>query len=299
MQRIVPSLWFNHNADEAVEFYRRVFEDVEVVDTQNYPTENLPDFQKDFAGQTLAKEFTICGYRFVAVNAGDEFHPDPSISFFLNFAPSVDPDARERLDRIHAGLLEGGGIELMPLGEYPFSPHYAWVQDCYGVSWQLILTNPEGDPRPFIVPSLMFGNGVQGRAREAFDFYAGLFDGTVGTVAPYPPDTPQAGEVMFADFNLLGQWFAAMDSADQDFTFTCGVSLILECDNQEEIDRFWSELSRVPEAEACGWCADQFGVSWQIVPYNVTSLTTSSASYALLLEMKKIDVAALEAACEL
>ncbi len=57
----------------------------------------------------------------------------------------------------------------MPLQEYPFSPHYGWIEDRYGVSWQLMLTDPEGDPRPFIIPSIMFGHTVLGRASEAMD----------------------------------------------------------------------------------------------------------------------------------
>lgn len=295
MQRIVPCLWFHHRAVEAVTFYTSVFPDARVTATQYYPSEGLPDFQQEFAGQALTVTFEIGGLRFVAINAGPEFAVNPSVSFMLNFDPSRDPRAAEHLDALWASLSEGGTV-LMPLGEYPFSPRYGWVQDRFGVSWQFILSNPDGDPRPFIMPSLLFGGAAQNRAGEALACYQQVFAGArVGTVARYPDRAGPAmpGGVMFADLELLGQWFALMDSAvEQDFGFTCGVSLILECADQAEIDHYWSALSAVPEAEQCGWCADRFGLSWQIVPVNLSELMQGPGSYQKLMQMKKIDTAA-------
>jgi predicted 3-demethylubiquinone-9 3-methyltransferase (glyoxalase superfamily) len=294
MQRIVPNIWFDHTAAEAAEFYASVFPEGRVVDTQHYPSEGLPDFQADMAGQVLTVDFELAGYRFVAINAGPEFPVNPSVSFMLNFSPAQDPQAREHLDELWTALSDGGHV-LMPLDEYPFSPRYGWVADRYGVTWQLILTDPAGRP-PFIVPSLMFGNAAQNRAREAIEFYTSVFGGRVGAIAPYPGQTGPAtpGSVMFGDFELLGQWFAAMDSGvEQDFTFTCGVSLMLECADQAELDRYWEQLSAVPEAEQCGWCVDRFGLSWQVVPANLGDLIVAPGSYQKLLGMKKIEVAAL------
>ncbi|MFZ1284913.1 MAG: VOC family protein [Propionicimonas sp.] len=292
MQRIVPNLWFDHTAAEAADFYTSVFPQGRVTHTQRYPTEGLADFQAELAGQVLMVEFELAGYRFIGINAGPEFPVNPSVSFMLNFDPSVDPQAREHLDELWAALSEGGQA-LMPLQEYDFSPHYGWVQDRYGVSWQLMLTNPSGDPRPFIVPSIMFGHTIQGRAKEGIDFYTSVFGGRIGTVALYPEQAgPVAGSVMFADFEVLGQWFAAMDAAGQDFTFNCGVSLMVECADQAELDRYWEQLSAVPEAEQCGWCADRFGLSWQLVPVNLGELMTAPDSFEKLMGMKKIEIAA-------
>lgn len=292
MQRIVPNIWFDHTAAEAAEFYTSAFPDGRVVDTVRYPTEGLLDFQKEFAGQALTVEFELAGYRFIGINAGAEFRPNPSVSFFVNFDPSVDPRAREHLDELWERLSEGGQA-LMPLQEYPFSAHYGWMQDRYGVSWQLMLTSPDGDPRPFIIPSIMFGHTVQGRAQEAMDFYTSVFDGRVGTVATYPEGAgPVAGQIMFADFQLLDQWFATMDSAGHGFTFDCGVSLMVYCRGQEELDRYWSQLSSVPEAEQCGWCADRFGLSWQLIPENLGELMAKPGAYEKLMRMKKIEIAA-------
>lgn len=294
MQRIVPNLWFDHTAAEAVRFYTSVFPDARVLDTVHYPTEHLPDFQADLAGDVLTIDFEIAGYRMAAINAGPEFQVNPSVSFMLNFDPSVDPDARAHLDELWAALAEGGEV-LMPLAEYGFSPRYGWVADRYGVTWQLILTDPAGEPRPFIMPCLLFGDGVQNRAREAIDFYLSVFGGRLGTLATYPEPTgpASAGSVMFADFELLGHWLVAMDSAvEQDFSFTCGVSLVVECADQAELDRYWELLSAVPEAEQCGWCADRFGLSWQIVPANIGELMAKPGAYQTLLEMKKIEISA-------
>ncbi|HEX2856386.1 MAG TPA: VOC family protein [Propionibacteriaceae bacterium] len=294
MQRIVPCLWFDHTAAEAADFYVSVFPDARILDTHHYPTEGLPDWQKDFAGKPLSVDFELSGYHFIALNAGPEFTINPSISFMVNFDPSRDPDAREHLDTLWAALAEGGEVH-MPLDSYDFSPRYGWVQDRFGVNWQLILTNPDGEERPTIVPSLMFSERVENRAREAIDFYTQVFGGRVGFVAPYPAQQgpANAGSVMFGDFDLLGQWFAAMDSAvDQDFTFNCAVSLVVECADQAEIDRYWEQLSSVPDAEQCGWCADRFGVSWQIVPVNMAELMSKPGAYDQLLRMKKLEIAA-------
>lgn len=297
MQRIVPCLWFDHKAVEAVTFYTSVFPDARVSATQYYPSEGLLDFQQEFAGKELTVDFEIGGVRFVAINAGPEFTVNPSVSFMLNFDPSRDPQAREHLDALWAALSEGGAV-MMPLGEYPFSRRYGWVQDRYGVTWQFILSDPEGDPRPFIIPSLLFGGAAQNRAGEALDYYREVFPGArVGTVARYPEQTGPAGpgDVMFADVELLGQWFALMDSGvEQDVSFNCGVSLIIECADQTELDHYWDALSAVPEAEQCGWCADRFGLSWQIIPVNLGELMASPGAYQKLMQMKKIEIAAFD-----
>lgn len=295
MQRIVPNLWFDHKAVEAVDFYTSVFPDARVTTTHYYPHEGLLPFQADLAGQALDIEFEIAGYRMMAINAGPEFTVNPSISFMVNFDPSRDPAAREHLDALWTALSDGGEV-LMALDEYDFSPHYGWVQDRYGVSWQLILTSPDGEPRPFIVPSLLFSAGVQNRAGEALDYYRQIFpDARVGGVFRYPEQTGPATteSVMFGEIEIFGQWFALMDSAvGQDYSFNCGVSLMLECADQAELDRYWDALSTVPEAEQCGWCADRFGVAWQIVPANMEELMSSPDAFSKLMEMKKIEIAA-------
>jgi predicted 3-demethylubiquinone-9 3-methyltransferase (glyoxalase superfamily) len=289
MQRIVPNLWFDHKAVEAVEFYTRVFPDAKVVDTKHYPSEGLEDFQKEFAGDVLYVEFEVRGYRLIAINAGSEVTPNPSISMMLN----VDYADRDVLDALWNDLSEGGKV-LMPLDDYGFSSHYGWVQDRYGISWQLFLNAPDTPQQPFIVPSLMFTELVLNRAKEAMDYYVSVFGGHPRNLTLYTADAPNAGSVMYGDIVVFGQWLAAMDSggAEHGFTFNFGVSLMVYCDGQDELDRWWSQLSAVPEAEQCGWCQDKFGVSWQLVPADLEELMSKPGAYEKLMGMKKIEIAA-------
>jgi len=271
MQRIVPTIWFNRNADEAAEFYADVFPDTLVDARVPHPE----------SGETLTVDVLIDGYRVTLLNGGPEFGPTPAISFFVNFDPSRMEDARGELDRLWARLTDGG-IVLMPLDRYDFSEHYGWVADRFGVNWQLMLTDPAGEPRPYIIPNLMYG----GQARQAVDDYAALFPGAqVGTRVTYP----DSGEVMFSEFQLYGEWFTAMDSAvEQPFTFTPGLSLMVNAHGQEEIDRLWNGLSAVVALEQCGWLQDRYGVSWQIVPDNMAELMERPGAYQKLLGMRKL-----------
>jgi predicted 3-demethylubiquinone-9 3-methyltransferase (glyoxalase superfamily) len=83
-----------------------------------------------------------------------------------------------------------------------------------------------------------------------------------------------------------------MDSAEeQDFTFNESISLSISCKDQEEIDYFWQKLSTVPESEQCGWCKDQFGVSWQVVPENTEELLKKPGAFENMMKMKKLVIA--------
>lgn len=252
-----------------------------MLSTVRYPTEGLPDFQADFAGDVLTVEFELGGFRFVGINAGAEFRPNPALSFFVN-VDAASPDAVDQIDALWDALGDGG-TALMPLQGNPFSERFGWMQDRYGVSWQLMLVGTDGAPRPFITPSLMFTAGVQERAREAMQHYVDVFGGSIGEVQLYPEGGPMAGQVMVADFELLGQRFVAMDSAPHTFTFTPGVSLQVDCHGQAELDRWWEQLSAVPDAEQCGWLVDRFGVSWQLVPDNLGELMAKPDAYAKLM----------------
>lgn len=294
VQKIVPTIWCDGDADEAGELYARVLPNTTARVDARYPDEALEN-QKDFAGKTLTVAVDVDGYRLTLINAGPEFRPNPSVSFMLNFDPlRFDDDrdaARESLDAVWAGLVDGGRVR-MELGEYPFSPRYGWVADRFGVNWQLILTNPEGEPRPFLIPQLMFTEAVDGKAREAAEFYASLFpDAGVGYVATRPDGATDAapGTVVFGEFRLAGQWFSMMDGGPaHDFGFDCGVSLDVRVADQEELDRYWDALSAVPEAEVCGWLADRYGLCWQVTPENMGELMARPGAYAKMMEMKKL-----------
>jgi predicted 3-demethylubiquinone-9 3-methyltransferase (glyoxalase superfamily) len=103
---------------------------------------------------------------------------------------------------------------------------------------------------------MMFTGDNTGKADEAIDFYVSAFKNSKrGLTAPYPPGaSPEpAAKLMFADFMLEGQWFAAMDSGHMHaFNFNEALSLLVMCETQEEIDSYWSKLSAIPAAEQCG-----------------------------------------------
>ncbi len=293
MQKIIPNLWFD-GASKAVDFYTSIFPNSKVISTSYYPNsieEGLADFQLGLAGKELTIDFQLGDMRFTAINAGPEFSFNPSISFMVNFDPSKDDQASENLDKLWSQLIDGGQA-LMPIDEYPFSKKYGWVKDRYGLTWQLILTDPEGDPRPFITPSLLFSQANTNRAEEAMEFYKSIFSGSKsGIVARYNESTGPAksGSLMFADFTLNDQWLVVMDSGvEQDFTFNEAVSLAVMCKDQEEIDYFWEKLSHQPEFEQCGWCKDKYGVSWQITPENIEELMEKPGAFGKMMQMKKL-----------
>ncbi len=294
MQKIIPHLWFDKEAKEAAEFYTSLFPDSSV--TKVITIHDTPSGDADIVS------FKLWGYSFMAISAGPIFKLNPSISFTVNFDPTQDPEAKTRIDEVWTKLAEGGKV-LMPLDKYPYSERYGWIQDKYGLSWQLILTNPEGEKRAVIIPSLMFTGEVSGKAEEASDFYLSVFKNSKrGMIAHYPAgmDPDKEGTVMFTDFMLEGQWFAAMDSARaHDFNFSEAISLMVYCEDQEEIDYYWEKLSAVPESEQCGWLKDKYGVSWQITPnmdkwLNDPDKEKSARATQAMLKMKKIIIADLE-----
>jgi predicted 3-demethylubiquinone-9 3-methyltransferase (glyoxalase superfamily) len=235
----------------------------------------------------------------MAISAGPLFTFNPSVSFLVACETADEVDAFwERLSE--------GGTALMPLDSYPFSKRYGWTQDRYGLSWQVSLV--EGGLGQRITPMLMFVGDVCGKAGEAIAFYRSVFpDSELGYVARYGKgeEFEREGTIQYAGFALAGQEFAAMDSArTHDFEFNEAISFVVNCDTQDEIDRYWEALSAVPEAEQCGWLKDRYGLSWQIVPSAMDEMMRTSNEEQLarvteaFLAMKKFDIAALQRAYE-
>ncbi len=306
MQKIVPHVWFDTQGREAAEFYSSVFPDSEV--------KHITVLKNTPSGDSDSVYFSVMGYEMMSISAGPYFQVNPSISFMVNFDPAQDSEAHTKIDDIWEKLIEGGKV-LMPLGEYPFSKHYGWVEDRYGVSWQLILTNPKGELRPVIMPSLLFVGDVCGKAKEATDFYIDIFANAPnakgvtgrGALATYPAgmEPDKEGSTMFTDFQLAGQWFVAMDSAhEHHFAFNEGLSILVRCEDQEELDYFWKALSADPASEQCGWCKDKYGVSWQITPRIMDEIMTTATEEQIervtqtFLPMKKLEIAPLMKALE-
>ncbi len=291
MMKIVPHLWYNDNAREAAEFYMSLFDGSRLV----YSTviEDTPSGDAEFLS------FELAGQPFYAISAGPHFRLNESISLMVACATA------QEVDKLYNALIEGG-TAMMPLGEYPFSPRYGWVQDRFGLTWQLIQM-PELQ-RQKITPNLLFSNGVCGKAEEAINYYAQVFgDSGVDFVSHYAPGEAETDKasVNYAAFHMEGVHFSAMDHhSGGDSTFNEAFSLLVNCADQAEIDRLWDALSADPEAEQCGWLKDKYGLSWQISPASMDDMFMSGSAEALrrvtaaLMPMHKLDIATLERAFE-
>lgn len=289
--KITYCLWFDQGVEEAVKFYTGVFR------TADQPRlfDNPVDTPSGKEGTLLTASFDLHGQEFLLLNGGSAFKLNPAVSFLIHC------DTAEEVESLWNRLSDGGKA-LMPLDEYPFSDKYGWIEDKYGVSWQLILPKQEAPQK--VMPSLLFVQDVCGKAEEAIGYYTAVFHtAKTGTVARYPsgmaPD--REGTIMYADFLLEGQWFAAMDSArEHQFHFNEAVSFMVHCDTQEEVDYYWDRLGAGGKELQCGWLRDKYGVTWQVVPGVLLELTQGKdkerARRVMLAMMKmvKLDIAALE-----
>lgn len=254
MQRIVPHLWYDKEAKEAALYYISLFEKSKLLNTTII--EGTP------SGNAEVVSFELAGQQFQAISAGPFLKVNPSISLMVSCYSIEEVDTKWK-------ALTEGGKELMPLGEYPFSKRYCWVQDRYGLSWQLILVdnNQTGEK---ITPSFLFSNEACGKAEEAIKYYTEVFENSdIGKVSMYSTEEVELSnaKINYGAFKLAGMGFVAMDNGFKtDFNFNEAFSLIINCKDQDEIDYFWQKLSAIPEAEQCGWVKDRFGVSWQIIP---------------------------------
>jgi len=141
-------------------------------------------------------------------------------------------------------------------------------------------------------------------AEDAAKFYASIFpDSRVDRVVPLPVDSPSgpAGSVKIVDFTLFGKRFQAMSAGPLD-PFNQAISMVVLCEDQAELDKYWSALLNGGQAEACGWLKDRYGVSWQIVPRMMddwmadTNVERAKRVANAMLKMVKLDVATLKAA---
>lgn len=301
MQKIIPNLWFDGQAEEAAKFYASLFKNSRIGHISRYGKAGF-EIHGQPEGRVMTVEFELEGQKFVGLNGGPQFKFTPAVSFL------VACQSKSEVDAFWEGLSFGGTV-LMELGEYPFSQWYGWTQDRYGLSWQ-VMAMGDCPITQKITPTFMFVGDVCGRTEEAVRFYASLFSGSnVGEILRYgkneEPD--REGTVKHIGFTLEGQEFAAMDSAyPHQFSFNEAISFMVNCANQQEIDRFWETLSLGgdPNAQQCGWLKDKYGVSWQIVPNILDEMMRdpdpkkAELVTAAFLKMKKLDIAELRKAYE-
>jgi predicted 3-demethylubiquinone-9 3-methyltransferase (glyoxalase superfamily) len=284
--KIYPCLWFDGKGKEAANLYCSVFPNSKIVEDNG-----------------MVVIFELNGKKFMALNGGPMFKINPSISFFVFCKTAEEVETKWK-------LLSEGGMALMPLNSYPWSEKYGWCQDRYGVNWQVMLPLPSQTAGKTedenIVPNLMFTQSKSGKAQEAIDFYTSVFPNSkTEMIARYEKGEPDVeGYIKHARFLLDGEPFAIMDSSGpHQFTFNEGLSLVVDCKDQEEVDYYWNKLTADGGQESmCAWLKDKFGVSWQIVPLQLGKLIGSpdreKADRAIqaMLKMKKIIIADLQKA---
>jgi predicted 3-demethylubiquinone-9 3-methyltransferase (glyoxalase superfamily) len=291
MEKIVPHLWFNNQAEEAVELYKSIFNNSKISNVSYYEDAGA-DVSGMKSGSIMSIDFEIEGQEFIALNGGPIFTFTPAISFFINCS------TKEELEFIWQKLSKEGSV-LMDLSEYNFSKYFGWLQDKFGVNWQLNL----GDVSQKINTFFMFTGDNYGKAEEAMKFYTSIFENsTIREIHRYEEgDKSLEGKVNKTIFSLNDQDFMIIDSNfNHNFTFTEAISLFVKCEDQAEVDKLWERLTEAGEEIQCGWLKDKYGISWQIVPEGLQQLLNSDNPLKSnrvmeeMFKMKKIEISKLQ-----
>jgi predicted 3-demethylubiquinone-9 3-methyltransferase (glyoxalase superfamily) len=271
MNNIYPCHWFDGKANEAATFYCNIF-------PNSHITTNTP----------MVVLYELNGNKFMGLNGGPKFQLNHSSSNFVHCS------TLNETTRIWNALLEDGKV-MMELNAYPWSEQYGWVQDKFGCSWQIMKSDTDK-----IIPAFLFTGNQFGNAKTAIDFYTKVFsNSSIINLNYFDENTPFAGKVTYGEFTLNDNFLIVQDGpGNHNVQFTEATSLVLNCKTQEEIDYFWNSFTTNEGQESrCGWCKDQFGISWQIIPEQMASLMSDASKAARVMEevlkMKKIDLATL------
>ena len=278
---IHPCLWYDGNAKAAADFYCSLFPGSKIT-----------------ADTPMVVNFELNGQKFMGLNGGPMFKPNPSVSFFIT------NESDDEINELWKQLSEGGKV-MMALDKYDWSEKYGFVQDQFGLAWQ-IMKGKFSDVNQKITPSFLFVGNNFGKAEAAVKFYAEVFpQSSINGILLYQENEgPAAGTVKHSQFTLDKKVFMAMDGfGPHEFAFNEAISFVVECKDQQEIDYYWNTLTADGGQESqCGWLKDKFGVSWQIIPAILGKLmsnpATSQKVMAAFMKMKKFDIATLEKVAE-
>jgi predicted 3-demethylubiquinone-9 3-methyltransferase (glyoxalase superfamily) len=273
---IHPCLWFDGNAKTAADFYCSLFPGSKIT-----------------ADTPMVVNFELSGQKFMGLNGGPMFKPNASISFTV--ICETDEETNELWKQLSAD-----GMIMMALDKYEWSERYGFVQDRFGVCWQIMKAR-YGDVNQKITPTLLFVGKSFGQAEKAVKFYIEVFpQSSIDGILLYTKEEGEAaGTVKHSQFFLDKKVFMAMDGAsNHSFAFNEAISFVVDCETQEEIDFYWNKLTADGGQESqCGWLKDKFGVSWQIVPAVLGKLMTdperSQRVMQAFMKMKKFDIEAL------
>jgi predicted 3-demethylubiquinone-9 3-methyltransferase (glyoxalase superfamily) len=273
---IHPCLWFDGNAKAAADLYCSLFPN-----------------SKINADTPMVVNFELAGQKFMGLNGGPMFKPNASISFTV--ICETDDETNELWKHLSAG-----GMIMMPLDKYEWSERYGFLQDRFGVCWQ-IMKGKYSDVNQKITATLLFTGNSFGQAEKAVKFYMEVFpQSSIDGILLYTKEEGEAaGTVKHSQFILDKKVFMAMDGAgNHSFPFNEAISFVVDCETQEEIDFYWNKLTADGGQESqCGWLKDKFGISWQIVPAVLGKLMTdperSQKVMQAFMKMKKFDIATL------
>lgn len=272
--QIHPCLWFDGQAKAAADLYCSLFNNSRIT-----------------ADTPMVVTFELNGNKFMGLNGGPQFKINPSISVF------VVCESPEETNVLWEKLIEGGKV-LMPIDKYDWSERYGWLQDRFGLTWQISLIS-NTTIKQKIRPCMLFTSDHFGMAEEAINFYTSVFDhSSTELLMHYPATAENAGMVLYSEFKLDHQNMIAMDGPGvHDYIFSEGVSFVVECESQKEIDYYWDRLTEGGQESMCGWLKDKFGVSWQIVPAILGKLMSDSEKAPgvtkAFMKMKKLDIETL------
>jgi predicted 3-demethylubiquinone-9 3-methyltransferase (glyoxalase superfamily) len=274
---IYPCLTLKGKITEAADFYINTFGEGKIGQTSPYVI-----------------QIQLSGQKIMLLNDGPTSTPNPAISFM------VISETAEETEEYWNALIEGGK-SMMALDSYDWSSKYGWVQDKYGVSWQLYTGSKLDTPQKFC-PTYMFTGDQVGKAGEAIEFYTHVFpNSSIQGIMKYSQeDKDNINFIKHAQFRLNGFVAMAMDSSfDHGFQFNDAISMVVECDTQQEIDTYWTQLTGTGGQEvACGWLKDKYGLSWQIIPKALSKLlqdpVRAQRVMGALMQMKKLVIADLE-----
>lgn len=268
---IYPCLWFDGKANEAATFYCNIFPNSTI--STNTPTVVI---------------FHLNGNKFMGLNGGPKFK--------LNYASSifVHCSSLDETKRIWNALLEDAKV-MMEIKEYPWSEQYGWLEDKYGCSWQIMKSDTDK-----MIPAFLFTADQLGNAKNAIDFYTQTFpNSSITNINYFDENTPFAGKVTYGEFLINNNALIVQDGpGNHNVHFSEATSLVVNCKTQEDIDYFWNIFTTNGGQESrCGWCKDQFGISWQVLPEQIASLmsddTKGKRVMQEILKMKKIDLETL------
>lgn len=289
--QITTCLWFDNQAETAAKFYTSLFEDSKIGPISRYGKEGF-EVHGQTEGTAMTVAFQIGGQSFTALNGGPYFKINPSISFY------VVCETEKEIDLLWEQLSEGGTL-LMPLEKYDWSEKYGWLNDRFGLSWQISLGKFSDTGRKFS-PAFLFMGPKHTLAEEAVHFYTSVFpdSGIKGILKYAAGENETEGTVKHAQFQLQNQTFMIMgNSMTPEFDFNEAISFQVSCDTQDEIDYYWNKLSEGGSEGQCGWLKDKYGVSWQIIPSILDELINNPEKAGnvtrAFLQMKKFDIAKL------